>query len=125
MTTLEERVEVLESVAADVIPRDELLGQLSATSRAAGEARDIAKRVEILLTEKYVPMVEEDHRTLRGKNGMPGLVSDVVTLSNWRRGINRLGWWVALALLSFLATLLYGLLSHRILLVEAARAVGG
>lgn len=125
MTTQDERIEALESAVADIIPWEELSAQLSAAFLAASETRDIAKRVEILLGERIMPMVEEDPRTLRGKNGMPGLVTDVLMLTNWRRSVDRLGWWAALARLGFLGTLLWALLAHRLEIIEAASIVGG
>jgi hypothetical protein len=123
MTTQDERIEALESAVADMIPREELSAQLSAAFLAASATRDIAKRVEILLGEKIIPMVEEDHRTLRGKNGMPGLVTDVLMLTNCRRNVDRLGWWAAPTLLGFLGMLLWALLTHKVVIAEAAHVL--
>jgi hypothetical protein len=124
--TLRERVEGLEVAVAELIPREELSSRLGAAASAATEARDISMKIKVLLEEKLVAMVEEDHRTLRGTNGTPGLVADVASVRSWMANINRLGWWILLGLLSFGATLLWALLSHKIVIEEVvSKTVGG
>jgi len=124
--TLRERVEGLEVAVAELIPREELSERLGTAASAAAEARDVSMKIKVLLEEKIVAMVEEDHRTLRGSNGAPGLVADVSAIKRWMGNINRLGWWILLGLLSFGATLLWALLSHKIVIEEVvSKTVGG